>query len=250
MSFVETNEIERYKDDGYCLAQSLIPLDLMEPARARVLDMVENQPEWKDQSWQIMDPASGTNSKGETLPAGIQGPSKHEEVFNVIAKHPNIVEAMTDILGGEVEFFTDQIGLKHGFVDNEQGMCSYYHQDSYYWNIEPNQGANCWIPFQEVGPDNIALAVKPGTQRGWKLHEHETYNDDPTMGHMSDGNYHSFKRNRIPLADVDFSDEIIYPMNTGDGLFFSNYTWHRSDPNRSGEDRLFYGIAYRLKQNN
>ena len=30
----------------------------------------------------------------------------------------------------------------------------------------------------------------------------------------------------------------------GDGLIFSNYTWHRSEPNRSGQTHIFYAIAY------
>ena len=49
-----------------------------------------------------------------------------------------------------------------------------------------------------------------------------------------------------PIDDVDYSDEIVLPMNPGDGLFFSNYTWHRSEPNRTGDTRMFYAIAYQL----
>ena len=35
-------------------------------------------------------------------------------------------------------------------------------------------------------------------------------------------------------------------MQAGDGLFFTNYTWHRSEANRSGETKMFYAIAYQL----
>ena len=41
--------------------------------------------------------------------------------------------------------------------------------------------------------------------------------------------------------------EVLLPMAAGDGLFFTNYTWHRSEPNRTGEDRAFYAIAYQVK---
>jgi ectoine hydroxylase-related dioxygenase (phytanoyl-CoA dioxygenase family) len=34
-------------------------------------------------------------------------------------------------------------------------------------------------------------------------------------------------------------------MKAGDALFFTNYTWHRAEPNLSGTDRLFYAIAYK-----
>jgi len=27
-------------------------------------------------------------------------------------------------------------------------------------------------------------------------------------------------------------------------LFFTNYTWHRSEPNRTGQTKSYYAIAY------
>ncbi len=72
--------------------------------------------------------------------------------------------------------------------------------------------SRCWIPLDEVGPDAIALGIKPGTQKNWTLQSHEDY----------------------------------YDMQPGDGLFFTNYTWHRSEPNRSGETLMFYAVAYQL----
>ncbi len=55
----------------------------------------------------------------------------------------------------------------------EQGGCSYYHQDSYYWKIAPELGYDCWIPLTSVGIDASALAVMPKTHQGWQLVEHE-----------------------------------------------------------------------------
>ena len=64
------------------------------------------------------------------------------------------------------ELFTDQIGVKHGWIDTEQGGCSYFHQDSWYWKIDPELGCNCWIPMQEVGKNAIALSVMPRSHIG------------------------------------------------------------------------------------
>ena len=94
--------------------------------------------------------------------------------------------------------------------------------------------------------DAIALGIKPGTQKGWELHPHEHYYDNPAMGKMTEEGFQAFQRHRVPLQDIDFSDEIIFPMQAGDGLFFTNYTWHRSEANRSGETKMFYAIAYQL----
>jgi len=87
----------------------------------------------------------------------------------------------------------------------------------------------------------------PRSQQGWNLIEHESYFDDPPMGHLSaEKGFVPFKRQRVPLEQVDYTQEVLLPMAAGDGLFFTNYTWHRSEPNRSGENRGFYAIAYQV----
>lgn len=242
---IGTQAQQTYADVGYCLDRNLIPRAAVDAARARVVAVMEDQPAWAEE-WQVLDPKRRLNSRGQPLPIGLQLPSRHEPVFDAVARHPNLVAAMSALLGGEVELFTDQIGIKHGFIAEEQGGRSYYHQDSYYWKIAPNLGANCWIPLDVVGRDAIALAVKPGTQRDWTLHPHEAYQDDPAWGKALGATFQTFPRYRIPLAEIDFSDEIVFPMQPGDGLFFTNYTWHRSEPNRTGETRMFYAIAYKL----
>ena len=102
--------------------------------------------------------------------------------------------------------------------------------------------------MMDVAADAIALAVMPGSQRGWQLIEHESYYDNPPMGHVKDGEgFVTFKRHRVPLAEVDYAEEVLVPMRAGDGLFFTNYTWHRSEPNRTGESMGFYAIAYQVE---
>ena len=64
------------------------------------------------------------------------------------------------------------------------------------------------------------------------------------MGSVVDGEFQPFKRHRIADHDVDLSKEQLVHMQPGDGLFFTNYTWHRSEPNRSGQTKAFYAIAW------
>lgn len=243
---IGSTETKLYQEQGYCFGKNLIPVDVTAAVRTRVHEMLENRPDWAEKSWQDIDPARARNSKGQPYPIGIQRPEAFEEVFRTMAHHPNLAAAMSQVLGGEVRLFTDQIGVKHGFLNEEQGGRTYYHQDSYYWKIDPALGCNVWIPLDVVGKDAITLAVKPGSQKGWKLEEHEGYFDDPKPGKVEGQHFTPFKRWRIPAAKVDASDEILFPMNPGDGLFFSNYTWHRSEPNRTGKTLLFYAIAYKL----
>ena len=239
--------LRQYREEGYCLVEELIPADLIEAARQRTMEIAGALADWPSRHFQVLDPDRYKAAGGSPLPGGIQQPASQEDVFARITDHPRLAEVMAALLGGPVERFTDQIGVKHAAVVEEQGGRSYFHQDSFYWKIAPELGCNCWIPLTEVGVEASALAVMPASHQGWRLIEHESYYDDPPMGHVGDDGFRSFKRHRVPLEQVDFAQEKLIATRPGDGLFFSNYTWHRSEPNRSGRSQAFYAIAYQRR---
>jgi hypothetical protein len=247
MANVRPTDVSHYSEQGYCLIEELIPRHLIDAVRTRTLEIAADLPEWPARHFQVLDPDRYQSPSGKPLPGGIQLPASQEDVFAQVAYHPALSDAMDRLLGGPTERFTDQIGLKHWSVQEEQGGRSYHHQDSYYWKIDPRLGCNCWIPLQPADRDAIALAVAPGSHLNWELVEHESYFDDPPMGHMRES-FEPFKRHRIPESVASSRSDVLIPMQPGDALFFSNYTWHRSEPNRTGETRAFYAIAYQRKQ--
>jgi len=245
---VPEHYINQYLQQGFCLLEGLIPSALIEAAWQRVQEIIDHPPDWPSGHFQVLDPAEYCSASGDPLPKGMQRPGLEESVFAAVAEHPNLSQAMAALLGGEVELFTDQIGVKHGRIQTEQGGRSFFHQDSWYWKIEPQLGCNCWIPMHKVGEDAIALSVMPGSHTNWVLTPHESYYDDPPMFSRSPkGGYVPFNRHRIPLDQIDPTREMLVEMAAGDGLFFSNYTWHRSEPNRTGETMAFYAIAYQRR---
>ena len=239
--------LRQYREEGYCLIEGLIPADLVEAARRRTMELARGLADWPSRHFQVLDPDRYRSTGGRPLPGGIQQPASQEAVFARIADHPRLAAAMAALLGGPVERYTDQIGVKHAAVAEEQGGRSYFHQDSFYWKIAPELGCNCWIPLTEVAPEASALAVMPASHRGWRLAGHESYYDDPPMGRMDDDGFRPFKRHRIPPDPVHASHERLIATRPGDGLLFTNYTWHRSEPNRSGRTRAFYAIAYQRR---
>jgi len=227
------------------VVRNLIPRDVVAATRKRVFEVVtKDHTKWPAGRFHVIDPDKYRWPDGSVIPGGLQRPGQEEEVFRVFCEHPNLKSAMKQILGGDVQLFTDQIAVKYAMIKEDQKGMSFYHQDSYYWHIDPCLGCNCWIPMDTVGKDAIALGIMPGSQKDWKLHEHEEYYDDPAYCGGVGGE--KFKRLRVPLDQVDFSKEVVIDMEPGDGLFFTNYTWHRSEKNLTGEDRLFYAIAYQL----
>lgn len=235
-------DLQQYREQGYLLVRNLIPEAEMFAVREVLHQIEESESDLPPSHAQYFDPSKVTNSRGEQIAGGVQGPARWSPVFEAVADHPRLQSAMRQVLGGLVERFTDQCGIKSRYITTEQGGRSYFHQDSYYWHIDPELGCNCWIPTDVVGKDAIALAVMPGSHRDGTLIPHEQYYDDPAFSAGRSAQF--FQRHRIPQDQIDFSQEHLVPMNPGDGLFFTNYTWHRSEPNRTGKTLCFYAIAY------
>jgi len=234
-------QLRQYKDEGYTVVRGLISREEAARVRARMMELLEGDHNWPVNHFQVLDPSKYRTAKGGYVAVGVQQPAKAEQVFRDVADHPNLQAAMEQLLGGPVKRFTDQALIKNKEIDGQ----SFYHQDSYYWHLKPELGCNSWIALDEVGKEAIALGILPGTHRSWALTDHEQYFDEPSFHSASSGE--AFKRWRIPLDQVDFSKEVLLPMSPGDAAFFTNYTWHRAEPNRSGQHKCAYAIAYQLR---
>ena len=240
MQLTESQQ-RQYVEEGYTVVPGLITPEEAARVRARLIQLRQGDHDWPLRHFQVLDPSRFRNPQGGYVPIGVQLPASQEQVFRDIADHPNLQDAMAQLLGGPVKRFTDQALIKSATIEGP----SFYHQDSYYWRLAPERGCNTWIALDEVDREASALGILPGTHRSWTLTPHEQYFDEPSFHDAATGT--AFQRHRIPLAEIDFSREVILPMSPGDAAFFTNFTWHRAEPNRSGADRCAYAIAYVLK---
>lgn len=239
------SQISQYQNEGYTIIRNLIPRDLCQKIRAELEVIEAGESTWPVEHFQIVDPKYYLCPNGKPMPGGVQLPSRVSPLFKSFADHPRLEQAMADLLGGPVVRHTDQALVKSRHITSQQGGQTFFHQDSYYWRIEPKLGCNTWVALDTVGKDAIALAVIPGSQKNWQLIEHEQYFDEPAYCSAVTGQ--PFKRHRIPREKVDFSKEVLVPLEPGDALFFTNYTWHRSERNLTGRSLAAYAIAYKLK---
>ena len=221
---ITESQYQQYGSDGYCVVKGLMPTRLIEHLRDLILALAEDRPDWPDSHFHYLDPARYAYPDGTARPSSFQRPASRSAPFADVADHPNLRAAMARLLGGDVERYTDQVGIKFRFVTEQQGGMSFFHQDSAYWHIDPELGCNCWLPMETVGPDSSALAVMPGSHLGWHLTPHESYLDDPPMGGMTNGVFKPFARHRIPAEHIESAREVLLPMSPGDALFFTNYT--------------------------
>ena len=237
---LKDKQVEEYRNDGYTVARSLISKSEASLVRSRLMEISGGNHDWPLQHFQILNPEHYKNQDGSFIPVGVQQPAQCEEIFETIADHTNLKEAMTQLLDSTVTRYTDQALIKHHDISGQ----SFYHQDSHYWRLDAQRGCNAWIALDDVGVDASALAIRPGSHTSWTLSDHEQYFDEPTFHAARNGD--AFKRWRIPQESFDASDEKLLPMKPGDAAFFTNYTWHRSEPNRSGRDLCAYAIAYQM----
>lgn len=242
---ISADDLTQYQQQGYVLVKALIPQAECKAVRQRLNDLIEGEPGWPEIHFQRLDPTYYARPDGSGIPVGVQSPATVDTAFHTVANHPSLIAAMTTLLGGEVVRFTDQALIKLGRITQEQAGRSYYHQDSRYWKLPPDQGCNCWIALDHVGLDAICLGIIPGSHTSGQVIPHESYFDEPSL-HNRLGE--PFKRHRVPHDQIDMTHEVVIPMQPGDALFFTNYTLHRSEPNRTGKDLAAYAVAYQLKK--
>jgi ectoine hydroxylase-related dioxygenase (phytanoyl-CoA dioxygenase family) len=200
-------------------------------------DVLHDRVQWPACCFQHLDPKLYLAPSGDPMPEGIQQPSAQDPRFQQIADHPRLVTVMRDLIGPEVIRYTDQVILKTPGIS----PATFFHQDGFYWRNTPEKTVNCWIALDDAGVANGCLCFLPGSHRDG-LVDHEAYFDEPVLHHGQTGR--PFQRLRVPLDRVDFAAEVAEPVPAGGCLLFKKYTWHRSDPNRSAEQRRAYAIAY------
>src|SRR5712691_8063008 len=230
-------QIRAFHANGYLKLDRLLAQEEIESLKECLEELLQGRLEWPQRCFQTLDASRYTAPSGAPMPEGIQLPAGQDPRFRAIADHPRLVAVMNDLIGPNVTRYTDQVILKSPGIS----PATFFHQDGFYWRNTPEKTINCWIALDDAELGNGCLSFLPGSHR-WGLQEHERYFDEPVLHSGETGQ--PFQRLRIPLDQVDFSQEVAEPVKAGGALLFLKYTWHRSDPNRSPQPRRAYAIAY------
>lgn len=159
----------------------------------------------------------------------IDGLVESDDLFRALGTHPNILSAIEQILGRDLQMFRNSLLLKPPSVGSPKGM----HQDSPYWPIEPMSLCSCWFAIDDATPENGCMAVIPGGHRRGPLpHKHVT--DDFV----------------IDEKDYDPREMVLAPLKAGGGLFFHSLIPHYTAPNRSNRWRRAIALSYMSSRSN
>lgn len=92
-----------------------------------------------------------------------------------ICRHPQILDYVEAILGPNFYLWGSQFFSK----EPGDGLTTPWHQDTYYWPLEPHQTVTVWLAFTDTDQENSAMQVIPGSHRiGPIRHKQSTTKSD------------------------------------------------------------------------
>ncbi len=145
---------------------------------------------------------------------------------------PAILDAVESVLGPDILCWGSSLFVK------EAGDPAFvaWHQDSYYWGLDPADVCSAWIALKPSTLENGAMRVIPGSHRGAAMAlEHQA--SAPDSANML------FTHEEIAVA-VDEAGAADLLLAQGEMSLHHVKIVHGSPPNRSDDRRMGYAIRF------
>jgi non-heme Fe2+,alpha-ketoglutarate-dependent halogenase len=145
-----------------------------------------------------------------------------------LATHPAILDAVEDLIGGNILVHSSTIFAKDA---RDQRFVS-WHQDSYYWRLSEPRLVSAWIALTDSGIENGCLRVLPGTHT--RRFEHiEQRHENNILG-----------KGLTVSEGLDFATAVDVVLKAGQMSFHHANIVHGSQPNTSTGPRIGFAIRY------
>ena len=158
-----------------------------------------------------------------------KGHLKLTQLYQLIF-HPQVLDAVESVLGPDILCWGSSLFVKEA---NDPGFVA-WHQDSYYWGLEPDDVVSAWIALYPSTVANGAMQVVPGTQTLPPLAHRKSAEDSANM---------LFTHEEI-AENVDESKAVDLVLGLGEMSLHHIKILHGSPPNRSNGRRMGYAIRY------
>jgi ectoine hydroxylase-related dioxygenase (phytanoyl-CoA dioxygenase family) len=85
-----------------------------------------------------------------------------DPLFESVAKKPEIVDVIEELIGPNIKLYCDQLMMKPRF----NGTVTHWHQDSVAWpQFAPQNHVSCWIALDDATAENGCMTVIPGSHK-------------------------------------------------------------------------------------
>ena len=145
-----------------------------------------------------------------------------------IVRHPAILDTVEDLLGPNLLVANADLFVKE---PHSPSFVS-FHQDSFYWHIEPNNMISVWVALSAATRENGCMRYAPRSHLDGKQAHEETFGEDNALS-----------RGQVmrPQQGRESVDVVLEP---GEIAIHHCLLAHASGPNRSAERRVGLTIRY------
>jgi Phytanoyl-CoA dioxygenase (PhyH) len=212
------DEVDRYDEQGYLVPSYQLPPAKLQRLRSALDRLIRENPGVRPEKL-VSAHIEGDNGEG------VKGSAN----FLELAKDPEIVEMVSQVIGEDVILWGCQVFCKPG----GDGYETPWHQDGHYWPIRPLANCTVWVALDDSTPQNGCLRVIPGSHRDKRTHEHlmEQREDLVLSQRTAD---HAF--------DIDSAVDVV--LKAGQMSMHDIYMIHGANPNRSPLRRAGVAIRY------
>lgn len=145
-----------------------------------------------------------------------------------MATHSNVLDAVEDILGGNILLYHAQWFIKEPQTRDFVSL----HQDSAYWSLTEAQGLSAWIAFDVSDQESGCMQVVP-------------YSHEEALPHADVKSPHNMLwRGQTVMAEIDKSAAVEMPLRPGEMSFHHARIIHGSGPNQSNHRRIGYSLRF------
>jgi ectoine hydroxylase-related dioxygenase (phytanoyl-CoA dioxygenase family) len=170
--------------------------------------------------------AKGANRGELPVLRKIEQTREYSSLFRDLARHPNLIAPVRNLIGPDLLLFRSTLMLKPAF----HGSAHSLHQDSAYWPMEPPTLVTVSIALSDSSAGNGCIQVIP------KSH---------TWGMQKWGQIARESGDRLTdRGDIDTSGLMDVPLKAGTALMFHSLTVHGSGANTSPNERHTALYAY------
>jgi phytanoyl-CoA hydroxylase len=225
---LSADQVAHYQSNGYVKVEGLLS-----PSE---VDELNGEMNWLIDEWWGEDSIGwrgpwreaylSEDEQYATKAVFISSPHMYSSAWSRIIFHGELVSSLQSLIGQDVQWHHTVLHAKPPEIGTPFPM----HQD---YPFYPHDGPNfvdCLIHLDPTPPESGCLQVVPGSHRDGPL-EHVT--GEHTRPYLPTDMYHP-----------DKVDTVSVPAKAGDVIFFSYYTIHWSDVNRTDSWRKSVRIGY------
>lgn len=203
--------VSRYRQQGF-----VYPVPCLAPGEAaRYRDALEDY-----------ERSSGQKS---TLAIRGKGHLKMRLLYDLV-HDPRILDAVESVLGPNILCWGSSLFVKE---PNDPAFVA-WHQDSFYWGLEPDDVVSAWVAFAPSTIANGAMQVIPGSHREQRL----------PHGKSPAGSTNMISSSEEIAVEVDEGQGVSLLLDEGEMSLHHVNIVHGSPPNRSDARRYGFAIRY------